>query len=276
MIWFLYLENVGLTSACDFNVFWKRVQVYSQKLPASNGAIKSLTVRAGPSSALLWNWWGPDGSFKADSRGWRTAISEDETSHLKIAYRCKSKVNWMQMAHKKHGPARPPWDWWTVEFVTDVIPFVARSTDEPRGSVPPPNGPLLWIMTAAVPMWPLAKCVYLSVYLILIFSLQSVCPCVSVWLRWTDSPLSGRWDERTLMGHSGCRGRGQHKRRHVPPTTSIPPSGGSATSFTKPIPQWDEIDVCGCRGFLGNQPSRPSYDNCCRLFPFLILMLSWN
>lgn len=78
------------------------------------------------------------------------------------------------------------------------------------------------------------------------------------------------------MGHSGCRGRGPRKHRRVPPTTSIPPSGSSATSFTKPIPQWDEIAMCGRCGCLVNQPSGPSYDNCCRFFSSLILALLWN
>lgn len=68
------------------------------------------------------------------------------------------------------------------------------------------------------------------------------------------------------MGHSGCRGRGLHRR--VPATTSIPPSPSSATSFTKPIPQWDEIAACGRHGCWVNQPSGPLHDNCCRFFSF--------
>ncbi len=42
------------------------------------------------------------------------------------------------------------------------------------------------------------------------------------------------------MDDRGCRGRMARKHRPVLPAISILPSGSLATSFTKPIPQWDE------------------------------------
>lgn len=45
------------------------------------------------------------------------------------------------------------------------------------------------------------------------------------------------------MDDRGCMGRMARKCCPVRPATSILPSGSLATSFTKPIPQWDETDI---------------------------------
>lgn len=59
------------------------------------------------------------------------------------------------------------------------------------------------------------------------------------------------------MRHRGCAARTARKRRRrAASATSIPPPGSLATSFTKPIPQWDQMDAdAAAVGF--NQSEKP-------------------
>lgn len=58
------------------------------------------------------------------------------------------------------------------------------------------------------------------------------------------------------MDDRGCRGRMAHKHRPVLLVISIPPSGSLATSFTKPIPSWDEMGQCEHCCYVSNQHSK--------------------
>lgn len=55
------------------------------------------------------------------------------------------------------------------------------------------------------------------------------------------------------MDDRGCKGRMACKHCPVLPAISILPSGSLATSFTKPIPQWDELGHCRCCCYVFNQ-----------------------